>query len=118
VADAGLRTLARLMGTQGLDWEGEAFSTIEEAAAVRDIVDTMEDHRMFLHGRVNPNQPGDLELMDELAKTWGIVAWKCYTQYGPGGKGFWLDDEPGIAMIEKARALSFYHRVWREGFLC
>lgn len=93
------------MGTQGLDWEGEAFSTIEEAAAVRDIVDTMEDHRMFLHGRVNPNQPGDLELMDELAKTWGIVAWKCYTQYGPGGKGFWLDDEPGIAMIEKARAL-------------
>jgi hypothetical protein len=79
--------------------------TIEEAAAVRDIVDTMEDHRMFLHGRVNPNQPGDLDMMDELANTWDIVAWKCYTQYGPGGKGFWLDDEPGIAMIEKARSL-------------
>ena len=79
--------------------------TIEEAAAVRDIVDTMDHHRLFLHGRVNPNQPGDLELMDDLAAKWDIVAWKCYTQYGPDGIGFWLDDEPGIALIEKARAL-------------
>ena len=79
--------------------------TIEEAAAVRDIVDTMDHHRLFLHGRVNPNQPGDLELMEGLAREWDIVAWKCYTQYGPGGRGFWLDDEPGIAMIEKARTL-------------
>lgn len=79
--------------------------TIEEAAAVRDIVNKMDHKRLFLHGRVNPNQPGDLALMDDLVKQWNIVAWKCYTQYGPGGKGFWLDDEPGIALIEKARAL-------------
>lgn len=79
--------------------------TIEEAAAVRDIVDKMDGHRLFLHGRVNPNQPGDLELMDDLAANWEIAAWKCYTQYGPEGRGFWLDDEPGIALIEKARAL-------------
>ncbi len=79
--------------------------TIEEAAAVRDIVDTMDNHRMFLHGRVNPNQPGDLESMDDLAENWDIVAWKCYTQFGPGGKGFWLDDDVGIAFIEKARKL-------------
>lgn len=79
--------------------------TIEEAAAVRDIVDKMEGHRMFLHGRVNPNQPGDLELMESLARDWGVVAWKCYTQYGPDGKGFWLDDEPGIEYAERARQL-------------
>ncbi|XOV89199.1 MAG: amidohydrolase family protein [Pseudomonadota bacterium] len=79
--------------------------TIEEAAAVRDIVNKMERHRMFLHGRVNPNQPGDLDLMEDLVGRWDICAWKCYTQFGPGGKGFWLDDEPGIALIEKARAL-------------
>ena len=79
--------------------------TIEEASAVRDIVDKMEGHRLFLHGRVNPNQPGDLASMDDLANNWGVVAWKCYTQYGPDGKGFWLDDDVGIEYIERARSL-------------
>src|SRR4030095_3101234 len=36
--------------------------TIQAADAVRRIVDRMEGtHRLLLHGRVNPNQPGDLE---------------------------------------------------------
>jgi predicted TIM-barrel fold metal-dependent hydrolase len=62
--------------------------------------------RLMLHGRCNPNQPGDLDLMDELAEKWKVVAWKCYTQYGPGGKGFFLSDEDtGIPYIEKARKL-------------
>jgi predicted TIM-barrel fold metal-dependent hydrolase len=43
--------------------------------------------------------------MDELAARHKISAWKTYTQYGPGGKGFFMDDPPGIAMIEKARKL-------------
>ncbi len=48
--------------------EGEPL-TIEEAAAAREIVDQLEGtHRLILHGRVNPNQPGDLEDMDELAE--------------------------------------------------
>ena len=59
----------------------------------------------LLHGRVNPNQPGDLEGMDELAAHWEICAWKTYTQFGPGGRGYFLSDEPGLAMIEKARTL-------------
>ena len=60
----------------------------------------------MVHGRVNPNQDGDLEAMDELAEQWDICAFKTYTQYGPGGIGFWLSDEDtGIAMIERARRL-------------
>jgi predicted TIM-barrel fold metal-dependent hydrolase len=80
--------------------------TIQAADAVRRIVDQLEGtHRLLLHGRVNPNQPGDLEGMDELARKWGISAWKTYTQFGPGGRGYFLSDDVGIRFIEKARAL-------------
>ena len=81
--------------------------TIQEADEVRRIIDKMEGtHRLLIHGRVNPNQKGDLEAMDELAEKWGVSAWKCYTQWGPDGRGFFLHDEDtGLAMIEKARAL-------------
>jgi len=80
--------------------------TIQAADAVRRIVDKLEGtHRLLLHGRVNPNQGGDLEGMDELAQKWGVSAWKTYTQYGPGGKGYFLSDEVGLRFIEKARAL-------------
>ena len=59
-----------------------------------------------VHGRVNPNQPGDVEAMDELAGSAGrCSAWKTYTQFGPGGKGFFLSDDVGIALHrEGARA--------------
>ena len=45
--------------------------------------------------------------MDELAERWGVSAWKTYTQWGPNGTGgFFLHEPgPGIALIEKARAL-------------
>lgn len=80
--------------------------TIESADAVRQIVDRMEGtHRLLIHGRVNPNQPGDVEAMDELKERWKVCAWKTYTQWGPDGKGFFLSDEPGIRFIEKARDL-------------
>jgi len=80
--------------------------TIQEADETRRIVDKMEgSHRLLLHGRVNPNQPGDLEDMDELAERWGVSAWKCYTQWGPDRRGFFLHDDLGLKMIEKARAL-------------
>jgi predicted TIM-barrel fold metal-dependent hydrolase len=80
--------------------------TIEEAAATARIVERLEGtHRLLLHGRVNPNQPGDLEAMDMLAERYPIAAWKTYTQWGPDGRGFFLDDDPGLALIEKARKL-------------
>lgn len=80
--------------------------TIQEADETRRIIDDMDGtKRLLIHGRVNPNQPGDLEDMDELAETWGVSAWKCYTQWGPDGRGFFLHDDIGLRMIEKARAL-------------
>ena len=80
--------------------------TIQAADAVRRIVDRMEGtHRLLLHGRVNPNQPGDLEGMDELAQRWKVSAWKTYTQFGPGGTGYFLSDEVGTRFIEKSRTL-------------
>jgi hypothetical protein len=82
--------------------------TIQEADAMRRLVETMAEgkHRLLLHGRVNPNQAGDLEGMDELAERWGVVAWKTYTQWGPNGRGYWLSDaDTGVPFIDKAGAL-------------
>ena len=80
--------------------------TIRAADAVRQIVARLQGtHRLLLHGRVNPNQAGDLETMDELKERWGVSAWKTYTQYGPGGRGYFLTDDVGLRFIEKARAL-------------
>jgi uncharacterized protein len=80
--------------------------TIQAADAVRRIVEKLEGtHRLLLHGRVNPNQPGDLETMDELKEKYRVSAWKTYTQYGPGGRGYFLTDDVGTRFIEKARAL-------------
>ncbi|HTP46617.1 MAG TPA: amidohydrolase family protein [Casimicrobiaceae bacterium] len=90
--------------------------TIEEAAATARIVERMEGtHRLLLHGRVNPNQEGDLEGMDELAARYPIAAWKTYTQWGPDGRGFFLDDEPGLAMIAKARKLGIRNVAVHKG---
>ncbi|MGZ8489048.1 MAG: amidohydrolase family protein [Candidatus Binatia bacterium] len=80
--------------------------TIQAADAVRRIVDRMEgSHRLLVHGRVNPNQPGDLETMDELKERWKVSAWKTYTQWGVDGRGFFLSDAIGTRFIDKARAL-------------
>lgn len=80
--------------------------TIAEADGARQVVARMQgSHRLLIHGRVNPNQPGDLEDMDELAERWGVSAWKTYTQWGPDGKGFFMHDETGTRLIEKAKAL-------------
>lgn len=100
-SDTDLMVLSFVPSTR----EGEPL-TIEEAAATARIVEKLEGtHRLFIHGRVNPNQKGDLEGMDELASRYRISAWKTYTQWGPDGKGFFLDDDAGIALIEKARKL-------------
>jgi predicted TIM-barrel fold metal-dependent hydrolase len=43
--------------------------------------------------------------MDELAQRYKVAAWKTYTQWGPDGKGFFMDDDTGVALIEQARKL-------------
>jgi predicted TIM-barrel fold metal-dependent hydrolase len=89
--------------------------TIEEAVATRDIVEKLEgSKRLMLHGRVNPNQKGDVEDMDRLAKM-GVVAFKTYTQWGPGGAGFWMTDDVGVAFVEKARKLGVHNICIHKG---
>ena len=91
--------------------------TVEEAEATAKIVEKLDGtHRLYIHGRVNPNQPGDLEAMDELAARHRIAAWKTYTQFGPGGKGFFLDDDVGAAFVEKARKLGVRNIAVHKGF--
>lgn len=80
--------------------------TIEAADATRQIVEDLEgSKRLLLHGRVNPNQEGDLDRMEALANQWNISAWKTYTQFGPDGSGYYLSDDVGLAFIEGARDL-------------
>lgn len=80
---------------------------IEEAEVTKQLLNrNATNSRLLVHGRVNPNQAGDLDSMDELAERWKVSAWKTYTQWGPEGVGFWLDDEDtGLPFLEKARAL-------------
>ena len=40
-----------------------------------------------------------------LAERYKVAAFKTYTQWGPDGTGFFLDDDIGLAFIEKARKL-------------
>jgi len=90
--------------------------TIEEATETARIVEKLEGtHRLFIHGRVNPNQAGDLEAMDALAAKHRIAAWKTYTQWGPDGRGFFLDDDAGLAFIEKARKLGIRNIAVHKG---
>jgi uncharacterized protein len=100
-SDTDLMVLSFVPSTR----EGEPL-TIEEAAATAAIVERMQGtHRLYLHGRVNPNQAGDMESMDMLAQKYRVAAFKTYTQWGPDGRGFYLDDDVGIAFIERARKL-------------
>jgi predicted TIM-barrel fold metal-dependent hydrolase len=110
-SDTDLMVLSFVPSTR----QGEPL-TIEEAQATAQIVARLDGtHRLLIHGRVNPNQEGDLEGMDELAARYKIAAWKTYTQWGPDGKGFYLDDAPGIAMIEKARKLGIRNVAVHKG---
>ncbi|HWS26824.1 MAG TPA: amidohydrolase family protein [Xanthomonadales bacterium] len=90
--------------------------TIEEAAATAGIVERMQGtHRLLLHGRVNPNQAGDLEAMKQIADKYPIAAWKTYTQWGPDGKGYFLDDEVGLRLVESARELGIRNIAVHKG---
>jgi predicted TIM-barrel fold metal-dependent hydrolase len=110
-SDTDLMVLSFVPSTR----EGEPL-TIEEAAATARIVEKLDGtHRLLIHGRVNPNQAGDLEGMDELAARYRIAAWKTYTQWGPDGKGFYLDDEPGLKLVEKARKLGIRNIAVHKG---
>ena len=111
-SDTDLMVLSFVPSTR----QGEPL-TIEEAAETARIVERLQGtHRLLIHGRVNPNQAGDLEGMDELAAKYRISAWKTYTQWGPdGAPGFFLDDETGVKMVEKARKLGIRNIAVHKG---
>lgn len=90
---------------------------IEEAEITKQLLNNQgKGRRLLVHGRVNPNQDGDLDRMDELAEKWKVSAWKTYTQWGPDGKGFWLNDpDSGIPFLEKARALGIKNIAVHKG---
>src|SRR5690606_35796267 len=59
----------------------DEYLPIDEAAAVQEIVERLpRGQRLLIHGRGNPNQPGDLDDIDALASRWKVSALKCYTQ--------------------------------------
>jgi predicted TIM-barrel fold metal-dependent hydrolase len=80
---------------------------MEYAAEARAIVSAADGgHRALIHGGVMPNEPGALDYMEVQARDYGVAAWKTYPQWGPDGKGYYMDGaEYGIPMIEKAREL-------------
>jgi predicted TIM-barrel fold metal-dependent hydrolase len=83
--------------------------SLEEAERVRVLIERLEGaKRLFLHAMVVPNAPAaePLRLMEEAVARYPIAAWKCYTQWGPEGVGWELDDPAiGIPFLEQARAL-------------
>jgi hypothetical protein len=81
-----------------------------EAARVRDLIEKLDGtDRLLLHNGVMPKYQSVQAMVDgmaESAATYDLAAWKVYTQFGPDGTGWWLDDdEVGIPFIEQARAL-------------
>jgi predicted TIM-barrel fold metal-dependent hydrolase len=81
---------------------------IEEAAAIRAMVERLGHGRLLLHGKALPNFPGDLDKLVELKQRWGVAAWKVYTQLGPapGAPGYRLDDEAVMTpFVERSREL-------------
>ncbi|HET7292397.1 MAG TPA: amidohydrolase family protein [Vicinamibacteria bacterium] len=84
--------------------------TQKEMDETRRVVEMLEGWpRLRVLGQVLPNLApleAQLDGMQRLVEDEGVRAWKVYTQWGPNGKGFWLDDpKTGIPMIEKARKL-------------
>ena len=101
--------------TMGPAMPGEEVLTVYEGTLTQALVkERTGDHRLMLHAQVNPNIPGHLDAMDRAAELYPVVAWKTYTQFGPGG-GYALDDPEGIAMIEKARALGIKRLCMHKG---
>ena len=88
--------------------EGSNPTPVEYAAEARDIIAAIggEDARALIHGGVFPNEPGELQSMDEKAEVYGVAAWKMYPQWGPDQVGIFLDESPlADAMFENARRL-------------
>jgi uncharacterized protein len=84
--------------------------SLREAARVRELVAALgPGRRLLLHAMIVPNAEPlarQLDAMEHAHRTYGIAAWKVYTQWGPNRVGWWLDDaRVGVPFIEQARRL-------------
>ncbi len=91
--------------------------TTAEAARTREMVGQLQDGgRLLIQSLVQPQLPGAFERMERDAREFGVSGWKMYTQWGPDGHGFFLDDEAhGIPLIEKGLGLGVGRFVTHKG---
>jgi hypothetical protein len=91
--------------------------TTEEARRTRELVARLKGtDRLLLHAPVVPNAPGEVDRMAQMARTYPVAAWKVYTQWGPQGTGWRLDDpRVGVPFIEQARALGIKNIAIHKG---
>ncbi|MET0343930.1 MAG: amidohydrolase family protein [Polyangiales bacterium] len=75
----------------------------------RDHVNAIaRSQRVVQHCQVNPTDELQLQLdmMSRIKEDFNCFGFKCYPEWSPTGKGWFLNDEAsGIPMIERARAL-------------
>lgn len=89
-------------------WGQPNPTPIDYADETRRIVAALggEGARALIHGGVFPQEPGEIEAMDEKAQRYRVDAWKLYPQYGADGRGIFLDrSDSASRFFERARAL-------------
>jgi predicted TIM-barrel fold metal-dependent hydrolase len=83
----------------------------DEMKRTRDLINELspaDAGRMRLHSVVVPNAgtlEASLERMQARAEAMDVSAWKVYTPYAGDSGGWFLDDDLGIPVIEKAQEL-------------
>ena len=87
--DAGV--VSALFGTD----EGNP-TPIAYAAQARELVEGLGGgtKRCLIHGGILPNIPGEFGGMEAKARVHKVAAWKLYPQWGPDGRGYFLDSGP------------------------
>lgn len=69
---------------------------IAYASEARALIESIGggEHRALIHGGLLPQLPGEIEAMEEKARVHKVAAWKLYPQWGPDGRGYFLDSGP------------------------
>ena len=75
--------------------------TNPEMMATRELIDRLGGTgRLINHCAVNPNVPGEFELMDRWSEWCKPAGWKVYTMYGPHGAGHMNHTEYPLWMLD------------------
>jgi hypothetical protein len=79
----------------------------DEIAACRDLVDRYGGSgRLLTHAIVHPNLPDELDQLSAWRDALHPSAWKVYTLWAPPGRAGWfLDDDVGLALLERVRTV-------------